>query len=377
MQRLLGEILLRDVKDPGAHGVSVTAVEVSRDLSHATVWFSLLDPDADPAPAAAALAGAAGLIRGKLGRAMYHSPGPGAAFPSRREPGAGRAALRPDQPRGCIRQGEGQGTTMTEALAGERRGRWPAAWTAWCCSTSRSACPRTSRCRRCAACSAPAEGRAHRQPRSRWPAACCRSASGRRRAFPATCWMPPRAIGCTGQLGTRTSTGDVEGEVVESCAWEQLDARPCDAALAGFRGRIAQVPPMYSALKQGGERLYRKARRGETVDTGAARDRDLPAGARGLGAAIVFARRALLEGHLRADAGRGRRPCGRQLRPRHGIAALCGRALLASGDMHTLVALEALAELRAQSGWPRSCCRRIPPSTALPAMTLGGGGRRG
>jgi ribosome-binding factor A len=71
MQRLLGEILLREVKDPGAHGVSVTAVEVSRDMSHATVWFSLLDPDADPAPAAAALGRAAGLIRGKLGRAMY------------------------------------------------------------------------------------------------------------------------------------------------------------------------------------------------------------------------------------------------------------------------------------------------------------------
>lgn len=71
MQRLLGEILLRDVKDPGAHGVSVTAVEVSRDMSHATVWFSLLDPAADPAPAAAALGRAAGMIRGKLGRAMY------------------------------------------------------------------------------------------------------------------------------------------------------------------------------------------------------------------------------------------------------------------------------------------------------------------
>lgn len=71
MHRLLGEILLREVKDPRAHGVNVTAVEVSRDLSHATVWFSTLDPDADPAPAAAALAGAAGLIRGRLGRAMY------------------------------------------------------------------------------------------------------------------------------------------------------------------------------------------------------------------------------------------------------------------------------------------------------------------
>src|SRR6056297_3246611 len=64
MQRLMGEILLRDVHDPGARGVSVTSVEVSKDLSHATVWFSLLDPAAAPARAS-------GMIRGKLGRAMY------------------------------------------------------------------------------------------------------------------------------------------------------------------------------------------------------------------------------------------------------------------------------------------------------------------
>lgn len=71
IQRLLGEVLLRDVKDPRVTGVSVTAVDVSRDLSHATVWFSLLDPAADPAPVGQALGRASGLIRGKLGRAMH------------------------------------------------------------------------------------------------------------------------------------------------------------------------------------------------------------------------------------------------------------------------------------------------------------------
>lgn len=70
----------------------------------------------------------------------------------------------------------------------------------------------------------------------------------------------------TGQLGERTATGDVEGEVVERCAWSQLDRDGFSAALASFRGRILQVPPMYSALKQGGERLYKKARRGEVVE---------------------------------------------------------------------------------------------------------------
>jgi ribosome-binding factor A len=71
MHRLMGEILLRDVKDPGARHATVTAVEVSGDLSHATVWFSLLEPDADPEPAQAALSRASGLIRGRLGRAMH------------------------------------------------------------------------------------------------------------------------------------------------------------------------------------------------------------------------------------------------------------------------------------------------------------------
>jgi len=73
----------------------------------------------------------------------------------------------------------------------------------------------------------------------------------------------------TGRLGERTATGDTEGEVVERCAWEQVDRASMEAALRGFRGAIEQVPPMYSALKQGGERLYRKARRGEVVERAA------------------------------------------------------------------------------------------------------------
>ena len=71
LHRLLGEVLRREVKDPRAEGVSVTGVEVSGDMSHATVWFSMLDPDADPEPARKALTGAAGLIRGRLGRTMH------------------------------------------------------------------------------------------------------------------------------------------------------------------------------------------------------------------------------------------------------------------------------------------------------------------
>jgi tRNA pseudouridine55 synthase len=76
----------------------------------------------------------------------------------------------------------------------------------------------------------------------------------------------PKSYRVSARLGQRTATGDAQGEVVETCAWDHLDKERLDAVLGGFRGASLQVPPMYSALKQGGERLYRKARRGEVVE---------------------------------------------------------------------------------------------------------------
>ena len=67
-------------------------------------------------------------------------------------------------------------------------------------------------------------------------------------------------------LGARTSTGDREGEVVERVAVPPLDRATVAAALARFRGASLQVPPMYSALKRGGEALYALARRGVEVE---------------------------------------------------------------------------------------------------------------
>ena len=59
-----------DVKDPRVQKVSLTAVDLSRDLSVARVYFSLLDPDADPAEALEGLERASGFLRGKLGKAI-------------------------------------------------------------------------------------------------------------------------------------------------------------------------------------------------------------------------------------------------------------------------------------------------------------------
>ena len=70
MLRTLNELLRFETKDPRLDGVSLTVVELSRDLSVARVYFSLLDPDADAAEALEGLERASGFLRGKLGRAI-------------------------------------------------------------------------------------------------------------------------------------------------------------------------------------------------------------------------------------------------------------------------------------------------------------------
>lgn len=67
-------------------------------------------------------------------------------------------------------------------------------------------------------------------------------------------------------LGSATTTGDAEGEVVERAAVPRLDVATVERAMAGFQGTLAQRPPMYSALKHQGERLYALARRGVEVE---------------------------------------------------------------------------------------------------------------
>lgn len=67
------------------------------------------------------------------------------------------------------------------------------------------------------------------------------------------------------RLGVATDTGDAEGAVIERQA-VTVDETGLARALAGFRGQIRQVPPMYSALKRDGQPLYELARAGLTVE---------------------------------------------------------------------------------------------------------------
>jgi ribosome-binding factor A len=70
LQRLINELLLSEVKDPRLSHVRVSEVDLSGDLGVAKVYYSLLDPDEDAAPAKAALERAAGFLRGRVGRAL-------------------------------------------------------------------------------------------------------------------------------------------------------------------------------------------------------------------------------------------------------------------------------------------------------------------
>ena len=62
-------------------------------------------------------------------------------------------------------------------------------------------------------------------------------------------------------LGVRTTTGDLEGETVQTRPVD-VDRAAVERALAAFRGDISQVPPMYSALKVDGRPMYEYARAG-------------------------------------------------------------------------------------------------------------------
>jgi tRNA pseudouridine55 synthase len=76
----------------------------------------------------------------------------------------------------------------------------------------------------------------------------------------------PKVYRGTIRLGIETDTLDGDGEIVARHAGPLADEPALQGVLATFLGEHEQVPPMYSAVKQGGIPLYRLARRGEEVE---------------------------------------------------------------------------------------------------------------
>ena len=70
----------------------------------------------------------------------------------------------------------------------------------------------------------------------------------------------------TAHLGEATTTGDIEGQVIQTGPVPQIEADDLSRRLGQFIGEIAQVPPMYSALKHEGKPLYEYARAGIEIE---------------------------------------------------------------------------------------------------------------
>jgi tRNA pseudouridine55 synthase len=75
-----------------------------------------------------------------------------------------------------------------------------------------------------------------------------------------------KSYAATIRLGQATSTDDAEGELLQEVSAAHLTDDAITTAIAGLRGEIAQVPSAVSAVKVGGQRAYRLARQGQTVE---------------------------------------------------------------------------------------------------------------
>ena len=67
-------------------------------------------------------------------------------------------------------------------------------------------------------------------------------------------------------LGTSTDSSDIRGKVLKQDPYEHITARQIEEAFARFLGEIQQVPPMVSAVKVKGKKLYELARRGIQIE---------------------------------------------------------------------------------------------------------------
>ncbi|MHC0066970.1 tRNA pseudouridine(55) synthase TruB [Nostoc sp. UIC 10890] len=75
-----------------------------------------------------------------------------------------------------------------------------------------------------------------------------------------------KAYKATIRLGVRTTTDDLEGEIINSQPCAGLSLAEVKTVLAEFEGKIEQIPPSYSAIQVDGKRLYDLARKGEIVE---------------------------------------------------------------------------------------------------------------
>jgi tRNA pseudouridine55 synthase len=165
----------------------------------------------------------------------------------------------------------------------------------------------------------------------------------------------------TVRLGVTTESQDLSGAVIETRPVPALDAAAIEAALSPFLGVIRQVPPMFSALRKGGKRLYELARQGVEVER---EPREVRIDS------IHLESLSLPDFVIRIRCGKGTYV--RTLAADVGAALGCGAAL--AGLVRTRVGPYALAdaapwdEVREARSGDRLWVRVQPPDSALGAL---------
>jgi tRNA pseudouridine55 synthase len=180
--------------------------------------------------------------------------------------------------------------------------------------------------------------------------------------------MEPKRYLARIAFGAETDTLDASGTVTATADAAGVDEPAVRGALGGFLGPQAQVPPMVSAVKVGGERLYAKARRGESVERAtrpivvhALELVDFAAGERPEATVVVTCSGGTYVRSLAADLGRA-------LGTLAHLAALRRTAVgrFTERDAHTLPALEALAA----AGPADAAAGGLAPVVLSPAQAL-------
>lgn len=171
------------------------------------------------------------------------------------------------------------------------------------------------------------------------------------------------------KLGQKTNTGDIEGEVIETRPVPAIGQQELRAVLDRFTGLIEQVPPMHSALKVDGQRLYKLAHQGLEVER---QPRQVTI------YRIELLRQAVDEIDLHVICSKGTYI--RTLSEDIGEALGCGahvtvlrRTLVSGHALDEAVTLEALAQILERDGFAGIDARLLPMDSALadwPSVSL-------
>lgn len=176
----------------------------------------------------------------------------------------------------------------------------------------------------------------------------------------------PKTYLATIVFGAESDTGDGEGRITRAGDPATITRARIEATFPSFIGWIEQVPPSYSALKRGGEALYRKARRGEPVQ--------LPPRRVEIRSITLLDYRAEQSAaRLRIESGRGMYV--RSLAQDLGRALGCGAYLdsltrLAVGPLRLEQAIEVSQLVELGDQWPTALLPAELPIKDWPALAL-------